>query len=60
MCVGSLEMNWKCEDICIMYLKYCPVGDHFGFQVGFLKQYFFGCVCIYVLYMMFCGEVGSD
>ena len=31
-------------DVCIyiymLYLKYCAVGDHFGFQVGFLKQYF--------------------
>ena len=26
--------------IYMLYLKYCAVGDHFGFQVGFLKQYF--------------------
>ena len=23
----------------VFEMKYCPVGDHFGFQVGFLKQY---------------------
>ena len=56
MYVGVLEMYLKCEDICIMYFKYCPVGDHCGFQVGFLKQYFFVGVVVY----MFCGEVGSD
>ena len=32
--------------ICMLYLKYCTVGDHFGFQVGFLKQYFVW-VCLY-------------
>ena len=44
--------------ICMLYFEYCPVGDHFGFQVGFLKQYvvcFCGCVCAYVLW-----RVGSD
>ena len=51
MHVGILEMCLKCEDICIMYLKYCPVGDQFGFQVGFLKQYFFVGVFVY---MFFC------
>ena len=38
MCIGILDMYLGCEDVCIMCLKYCPVGDHFGFQVGFLKQ----------------------
>ena len=37
-----LGIDLKCEYICVcvvVEMRYCPVGDHFGFQVGFLKQY---------------------
>ena len=39
MYVGILEVDLKCDYIYMLCLEYCPVGDHFGFQVGFLKQY---------------------
>ena len=49
MYVGILEMSLKCVGICLMYFKYCPVGDHFGFQVGFLRQYFWWvCLCMFL------------
>ena len=35
----------------MLHFEYCPVGDHFGFQVGFLKQY----VVFFVGVYMFCG-----
>ena len=50
MYVGVLEVYLECEGVCIMYLKYCPVGDRFGFQVGFLKQYFLW-VCLYICFV---------
>ena len=42
--------------MCMLCLKYCPVGDHFGFQVGFLKQYmlFWWEFVVYI----FCGWYG--
>ena len=49
MYLGILEMSLKCADVCLMYFKYCPVGDHVGFQVGFLKQYFWWvCLCMFL------------
>ena len=41
-CVGlwrCFGMDLKCGYMYVFEVKYCPVGDHFGFQVGFLKQY---------------------
>ena len=55
---GDYYFEWDCVGVCrcfgdglevciyLLYLKYCTVGDHFGFQVGFLKQYFVW-VCLY-------------
>ena len=33
MYVGVLAMYLKCEVICIMCFKYCPVGDRLVFRL---------------------------